>query len=321
MKTLNIISIVIIAGFTFSSCVSSKKFKGVSENLNQAQTENNELRKNKTELEIANKELFAKNSQLEQNLATTQKQLEEAKYSVSVLRQQTSGLEKEIEKINNQMDALKSGSSAEIEKLLTQLNLTRTDLNQREDKLRAAEKELEARNKRLVELQEILTQKDEAVKALKSKVMSALTGFTNNGLTVHEKNGKVYVSLDEKLMFKTGKWEVDPNGQKALKELGNVLAQNPDINIMVEGHTDDVPMRGSGDVKDNWDLSVMRATAVTKILMQNKLIDPIRIVAAGRSEFLPLSEEKTAAARQQNRRTEIILTPKIDELLRLIENN
>jgi len=122
-------------------------------------------------------------------------------------------------------------------------------------------------------------------------------------------------------LFKTGKWDVDPNGQKAIRELSNVLAQNPDINIMVEGHTDDVPMRGSGDVKDNWDLSVMRATAVTKILTQNSQIDPNRIISAGRSEYLPLSSDKTPEGRQMNRRTEIILTPNLDELLKIIEVN
>jgi chemotaxis protein MotB len=131
----------------------------------------------------------------------------------------------------------------------------------------------------------------------------------------------VYVSLEEKLLFKTGQWDVDPKGQQALKELSNVLAQNPDINIMVEGHTDDVPMHGSGSVKDNWDLSVMRATAVTKILTQNQQIDPKRIIAAGRSEYLPLSSDKTPEGRQMNRRTEIILTPNLDELLEILEIN
>ncbi|NCB07362.1 MAG: OmpA family protein, partial [Bacteroidia bacterium] len=200
----------------------------------------------------------------------------------------------------------------EIEKLLN-------ELNSREMKLRDAEKELRERNTKLIELQNILVQKDQAVKDLKNKVMNALTGFNNNGLTVHEKNGKVYVSLDEKLLFKTGKWDVDPNGQRAIQQLGEVLAQNPDISIMVEGHTDDVTMRGSGDVKDNWDLSVMRATAVTKILTQNKAIDPKRIISAGRSEYLPLSPDKTQEGRQMNRRTEIILTPNLDELLKIIE--
>jgi chemotaxis protein MotB len=138
---------------------------------------------------------------------------------------------------------------------------------------------------------------------------------------VHEKNGKVYVSLEEKLLFETGQWQVDPRGQEAIRQLSNVLAENTDINIMVEGHTDNVPMRGSGAVKDNWDLSVMRATAVTKILTQNEAIDPARIIAAGRSKYIPLEENETAEGRQMNRRTEIILTPKIDELLKIIEMN
>jgi chemotaxis protein MotB len=194
-------------------------------------------------------------------------------------------------------------------------------LNIREDKLREAEEQLEARNARLIELQNILAQKEQAVKALKDKVMDALVGFNNKGLTIQEKNGKVYVSLEEKLLFKTGKWDVDPNGQKALKELAQVLAENPDISVMVEGHTDDVEMRGSGEVKDNWDLSVMRATAVTKILTQNSNVDPKQIIAAGRSEYLPISPDKTAGGRQMNRRTEIILTPKLDELLEIIEMN
>ncbi len=236
-------------------------------------------------------------------------------------KQKAAALDKEIADLQHQMGILNSGSSAEIEKLLSDLQTAQNNLNVREDKLREAEKELKNNNARLIELQNVLAQKDQAVKDLKNKVMNALTGFNNNGLTVHEKNGKVYVSLDEKLLFKTGKWNVDPNGQKALKELGFVLAQNPDISVMVEGHTDDVPMRGLGDVKDNWDLSVMRATAVTKILTENPQIDPVRIIAAGRSEYLPLSPDKTSESRQMNRRTEIILTPKIDELLRLIEVN
>jgi len=187
--------------------------------------------------------------------------------------------------------------------------------------LRAAEKELEERNAKLIELQNILAQKEQAVKDLKKKVMDALVGFNNNGLTVHEKNGKVYVSLEEKLLFKTGQWNVNPQGQQAIQQLAQVLAKNPDINIMVEGHTDNVPMHGSGEVKDNWDLSVMRATAVVKILTQNKQIDPKRIIAAGRSEYLPLAPNNTAEGRQMNRRTEIILTPNLDQLLKIIEVN
>lgn len=315
MKTGKQIIVISIIGFLLSSCVSSKQF---SEKVGSLQKENEMLQKEKMELTTANTELSGKNSQLESQLKNLEKQRDETEYQVKLQKENAIGLQREIDALRKQMDALNSGSSEEIEKLLTDLNSVRDDLNTREDKLKAAEKELEERNARLIELQNVLAQKDEAVQALKKKVMDALTGFHNNGLTVHEKNGKVYVSLEEKLLFKTGKWDVDPNGRKAIKELSNVLAENPDINIMVEGHTDNVPMHGSGEVKDNWDLSVMRATAVTKILMENKQIDPVRIIAAGRSEYLPISSDDTAEGRQMNRRTEIILTPKLDELLKLI---
>lgn len=304
-----------------SSCVSMKQYNDAQDKRKQTMQENDELKRQKIDLEATNTGLADKNKQLESKLENMQKQLDDALYSVKIQKENVSAAQKEIADLERQINALNSGSSAEIENLLKQLNLARTDLNVREDKLREAERELEARNKKLIELQQILAQKDEAVKALKNKVMNALVGFNNNGLTVHEKNGKVYVSLDEKLLFKTGKWNVDPNGQKALNELGKVLAQNTDINVMVEGHTDNVPMHGSGEVKDNWDLSVMRATAVTKILLENKAIDPKRIIAAGRSEYLPISADDTANGRQMNRRTEIILTPNLDELLKIIEIN
>jgi len=127
--------------------------------------------------------------------------------------------------------------------------------------------------------------------------------------------------MDESLLFASGKTNVEAKGVEALKKVAKVMEQNPDINIMVEGHTDDVAMHGAGDIKDNWDLSVMRATSVTKILLGNANIDSKRITAAGRGEFLPLENAKTAEARKKNRRTEIILTPKLDELLKVLGNN
>lgn len=292
-----------------SSCVSMKKFNDTKNNLT---TENEHLKRNQMQLETNATELGSQIEQLGAQNQDLRKQLDDALYEMNLEKRNKTALEKEIADLQNQLKALNTGSSAEIEKLLN-------EVNSRELKLRDAEKELHERNTKLIELQNILAQKEQAVKDLKNKVMNALTGFNNNGLTVHEKNGKVYVSLDEKLLFKTGKWDVDPNGQRAIQQLGEVLAQNPDISIMVEGHTDDVTMRGSGDVKDNWDLSVMRATAVTKILTQNKAIDPKRIISAGRSEYLPLSPDKTQEGRQMNRRTEIILTPNLDELLKIIE--
>jgi len=172
-----------------------------------------------------------------------------------------------------------------------------------------------------IELQNILEQKEQAVEDLKNDVMDALIGFSDEGLTVHEKDGKVYVSMEEKLLFKTGKWDVDPKGKQALMDLSRLLADNPDINIMVEGHTDDVPYNGSGGISDNWDLSVKRATAIVKILLQNKSLDPTRLIASGRGEHLPVDDQKTTEARRKNRRTEIILTPKLDELFEILEAN
>ncbi len=318
MKTGKKIGLLVALVVILSSCVSMKHFNDVKDKLN---AENEQLKQDKMGLEATNTELKSRVEQLMAQNKELRSQLEDALYSANVQKQNNSTLQKEIDDLQRQLEAANSGSSAEISKLLNELKNTQGDLNAREDKLRAAEKELEERNAKLIELQNILAQKDQAVKDLKKKVMDALVGFNNNGLTVHEKNGKVYVSLEEKLLFKTGQWNVNPQGQQAIQQLGQVLAKNPDINIMVEGHTDNVPMHGSGEVKDNWDLSVMRATAVVKILTQNKQIDPKRIIAAGRSEYLPLETNETAEGRQMNRRTEIILTPNIDELLKIIEVN
>ena len=320
MRTVNFL-IFAAAILMFSSCVSMKQFTDVQDKLKNATLENELLKQSNLRLETANKELESSNKQVTERNKDLSAQLEEALYNLNAQKQKYAGLEIDMQNLNRQLDILKTGSSSEIELLMEELQIARRDLNMREDRLREAERELEDRNARLIELQEVLAQKEQAVKDLKDKVMRALTGFTDNGLTVHEKNGKVYVSMDEKLLFKTGRWDVDPNGQKALRDLSRLLAENPDISIMVEGHTDDVPMRGSGEVKDNWDLSVMRATAVTKILTQNLELDPERIIAAGRSEYVQLVPEKTPEARQMNRRTEIILTPKLDELLKILETN
>lgn len=304
-----------------SSCVTMKKFTDTQNKLNNAMQENENLNQKNTRLQTANTELESANRQLSEKIKTMSSELEEALYDFNIQKQKNVSLEKNLEGMNQQLESQKTGSSSEIGMLLKELQATRNDLIQREDKLREAEKALDDKNARLIELQEILARQEQAVKNLKEKVMKALTGFTSDELTIHEKNGKVYVSMDEKLLFKTGRWDVDPKGQQALRNLSQLLVENRDINIMVEGHTDDVPMRGSGDVKDNWDLSAMRATAVTKILTQNAQLDPERIIAAGRSEYVPLVPEKTPDARQMNRRTEIILTPQLDKLLQIIEMN
>lgn len=296
------------------SCVSSKKFNQLTGNYQDCQKTVQALKEQVQSLETKTTELQSKiNKQIKDielltgQLKETSQNLDESKSANERLKQFNADIEK-------QLNSLKAGSSEEISRLMGKLQEAQADIQKREETLAQ-------RTQRLQELEEILKQKDEAVKRLKQKVMDALLGFNNKGLTIQEKNGKVYVSLEEQLLFKTGQWVVDPKGQQALSNLAEVLAQNPDINVMVEGHTDNVPMKGSGEVKDNWDLSVVRATAVTKILLKNKDIDPKRITSAGRGEFFPIDDANTTEARQKNRRTEIILTPKLDELFKILESN
>ena len=194
-------------------------------------------------------------------------------------------------------------------------------LNIQQDSLAKARAELLLKEQRINEMQAILAQKDAEVKALKDKVLNALKGFEGSGLNVYEKDGKVYVSMDDKLLFASGSWNLNEQGLNAIKELAKVLENEPDITVLIEGHTDNVPYRGSGQIKDNWDLSVMRATSVVKALLQNGNIEPVRLSASGRSEYLPLDEANTAEARAKNRRTEIILTPNLDQLFQLIQGN
>jgi chemotaxis protein MotB len=304
-----------------TSCVSSKKYKELSGNFRECEqttqqlTEQNQILKvQNTELQSKKETLLKEVSLLKDNLNEVSKNLESSVLSNQKLALYNTELE-------NQLKSLKTGSSAEIANLMEKLQQAQTNLFKREEILHSAQTELDNRSLRLKELELALQQKDEAVKQLRQKVMDALVGFNNKGLSIQEKNGKVYVSLDEQLLFKTGQWEVDPKGQQALSNLAEVLSQNPDINVLIEGHTDNVPLRGTGLLKDNWDLSVMRATAVTRILLKNKGIEPKRITSAGRAEFFPLDENKTPDALQKNRRTEIILTPRLDEIFRILENN
>lgn len=200
---------------------------------------------------------------------------------------------------------LLADGSAETARMLKELETSQMALNER--------------SRRVNELEAMLRSREEAINAIRRKVTDALTGFDGKGLSISIKNGNVYVSMDDKLLFRSGSFEIDPNGARAMHDLATVLAQNPDINVMVEGHTDDVPYRPNGQLRDNLDLSAKRATTVVRLLLENKGIAPSRIIAAGRGESLPVASGKTSEARAKNRRTEIILTPKLDELMQLMQ--
>lgn len=180
---------------------------------------------------------------------------------------------------------------------------------------------LAEREKKVKELETILASKEKAVNDLRNRIQNALLGFKESDLTVNIKNGKVYVSLAEQLLFASGSTEVDPKGVSALQQLARAIKDQHDINILIEGHTDNVPIsRKSQYMQDNWDLSVMRATAITKILVRAG-VSPKQITASGRGEYSPLAPNDTPANRQKNRRTEIIITPNLDELFKILETN
>jgi chemotaxis protein MotB len=277
--------------------VTSKKYKEMESNYNR-------LRNNYENLDVKSREQANKLAQSADDIAKLTKELD-------AQREQNRILKKQYDDLQTMQKNLSTTSQKEMQDLLRKIQQSEESLQQKEDELRE-------KNKKYMELQAAMEKQAEALSTLKKKVADALIGFEGKGLSVVQKNGKVYVSVDEKLLFKSGKWDIEKPGLEALAEVSKILAQNTDINIVVEGHTDNVKYSGAGALTDNWDLSVKRATTVVRTLLKNTTIDPKRITAAGRGEFVPLDTNETTEGRQKNRRTEIILTPKFDELLDIL---
>jgi chemotaxis protein MotB len=327
------IAVAVIA-ILISSCVPGRKYKSLQDVSKQYLTERDELKTETIDLSMNNRELESKLALLEKEAVTLREDLTKAQAERDKASENYNILTGKYNNLQNAQEELIRGNVKETRTLLTELQTAQQNLQNKEDLLRQLEQnldakkasldeltyELEKRNARMLELEQILAAQQKLVKDLKDKVSAALLGFENNGLTVTMKNGKVYVSLDEKLLFKSASWDIDVNGRNALKKLAGVLEKNPDIQITIEGHTDDVPYNpGNSQLIDNWDLSVKRATTVVRVLLEGSGIDPKRLTASGRSEYLPVDARKVADARQKNRRTEIILTPNLDELYRLID--
>ena len=200
-----------------------------------------------------------------------------------------------------------------------ELNKLSNSLDAKEQELKIAQEELEARLVRVTELETIINKKDSMVTALKQSISKALRGLEGEGLTIEQRNRKVYISLEEDLLFASGKYTVNSGGVAALNKLATALVPQKDLEILVEGHTDSIPLSGRGLVKDNWDLSVMRATNVVKVLTKNPSLNPLQLTAAGRAEFVPIASNKTKEGRGANRRIEMILSPNLDDLYNLLE--
>ena len=307
-----------------ASCVTKAKYNEVLDSEARLYEQAKECDKN---LNKAN----AKISDLEAQLAKLNKEKE-------IIEEDTTRLSRELQRVVedcnkmqeqnlNLLEKLKgSKGKEEIQKMLEEIQSLQSELIQREDALFKAERalkdkqsELEERNAKITELTRLLEERDSHLNSLKDKVIKALAPFETEGLKVSSKGGKVYVSMDEKLLFQSGRWVVDAKGARAIRELSKVLATTKDVDIVVEGHTDNVPFTGNGNVIDNWDLSVKRATSIVRILLENTEINPAQVSASGRSEYCPLETADTKEARKANRRTEIILTPNLDELLKIFE--
>ncbi len=311
--------IIVLALVIFSSaaCVTQKKYDVLL------------AEKVQLEADVMEKEedLLAKRSQiqdLETELADEKAALAKTKAAYQESQSSLDSLRNQYTTLNNYYSDLIGSSGklnkdlAEKQKLLLQMETDLAISTQRNEELAADLREREAK---VEELERVLAEKDAAVSALRQKVSEALLNFKENDLTIEVKNGKVYVSLAEQLLFNSGSIVVDPKGVSALKQLAKVLKDNNDVNIVVEGHTDNVPIGGNNKyMNDNWDLSVLRATSIVKILTANGA-SPQRVTAAGKGEYAPKEPNDTAAGRQKNRRTEIILTPKLDELFQILETN
>ncbi|MCU4187771.1 OmpA family protein [Flavobacterium sp. HXWNR29] len=303
-----------------TSCVSKKiyqdlenKYADLKKEHNALSDENGLLKTDKNQLELDKNNLQteldktkAERDKLAADYAATKKNLDNLKASYAAL-----------EKDSN--DALEANINKN-RQLLAELEAKQKALAAEQDRLNKLKKDLEASSTRLAELEKMMADKEAAMKKLKETLSKSLKAFEGKGLTVTERDGKVYVSMENKLLFESGSWTVGSEGKKAVDLVGKVLGDNPDISVLIEGHTDNDKITGTigGGVENNWDLSTKRATAIVNILSANAKVKKENLTAAGRGEYAPLMSNETAEGKAKNRRIEIILTPKLDEISKML---
>ena len=299
MKKISILLYSLL--FIISSCVSpkihnalSKDHKKISSELNESEKKSLRLSNQIHELNFlkGQVDLFAseKSREISEKVTETKRLLEQLQES------QNSLIIKEDE-----------------------LNALSVSLTDKENELNNLQKDLTARSNRVAELEQIINKKDSTLTNLKNRVSKALIGLEGDGLTIKQENGKIYISLEEDLLFASGKYNINEKGEEALSKLANVLANQNNIEIVIEGHTDNIPINNNNLISDNWDLSVMRSTAVVKIMLKNKKLDPLQLTAAGKGEYNPIANNETAEGRKMNRRIEMIVSPNLDDLFRILE--
>lgn len=310
------------------SCVSGRQYEELAVRKNALENENNALVSQNDQLTTTNREMEAKVADMEERMKGLQNDTLMLGTSLRTMQQQYDKINQLNELLGSKNSELLQEAADENRKLLQELDVTRNELQTKEDRLNALEKdlnaqeanlnemsgELESREARVKELEEAMAKNDEAAEALRKKVAGALLGFKDKGLSVEERDGHVYVSMEAKLLFPSGSTQVSSEGKKALNDLAKAVEGQTDLEIIVEGHTDTDQIRGNTIPSNNWELSVLRATSVIQIMMANSDIDPKILSASGRSEYHPLDPENKA----RNRRIEVILSPNLGELYDII---
>ena len=318
VKKILVLSLIISVS---SSCVSSKIYKELDGKYTSLKNDYDFL---STQNEAVINERNSSQNQLDQ----LQKKYDSLITDRNALQQELTALHKKYEALNESYSALEQNSSKEIadniqknRELLAQLEAKELALAAENDRLLKLEADMQERSQRIAELELLITSKDQAMRDLKNAISSALTAFEGKGLTVEQRNGKVYVSMENKLLFKSGSWAIGSKGRIAIEQLGSVLADNPEIAVLIEGHTDNDPFSSGGQIANNWDLSTKRATAIVQILSENASINPESLTAAGRGEYAPIASNDDTEGKAKNRRIEVILTPKLDEISKLLNND
>jgi chemotaxis protein MotB len=307
-----------------TACVSSKKFKALEAQQKVCAEELEKFKQSNQDYEAKVKELQSTVDALKKEATTLKSDTTKLGTTVRTLSRELSKSMKELDELTKTFEKYKSTGAKEASVLQKQLEQKNIELQKKSEELVSIEAELktkqkllEEREQRVNELEELLKRQEDALKALKKKVTDALIGFENQGLKVEQKNGKIYVSMEAKLLFKSGSIVVEAEGKNALLQIGKALENESDLEIVVEGHTDTDKLSSAAIPRNNWELSVLRATSVVEILLANSKMNPTRIVAAGRSEFQPVDP----ADKAKNRRIEIIISPDLDELFDIISND
>ncbi len=314
------ISLAVIGVSLVTSCVSKKVFADLESDYAKLKKENRKLSEKNTDCDELATQLQSDLDLANNELSNLKKEKANLANEIANSQAKVAGLDKSYKELEESSANELAKNLAKNEDLLRQLEAKEKALENENARLIKLQDELYARSNRVAELEGALAEKDAHMKSLKNSISKALTNFEGKGLSVEQRDGKVYVSMENKLLFKSGSWNVGSEGKKAVLQLGEVLAVNPDINVLIEGHTDNDDFNGKGDITGNWDLSTKRATAIVRILQENNDINPETLTAAGRSAFLPIASNDTPEGKAKNRRIEVILTPKLDEVSKLLSD-